>query len=106
MLKSRGMLPHGYKGLVVCDTRRAHAWKAALARRGFQVVLAETAASNDRGSWEVGVIAAQELAAKAFVSEVVQGKQRLSTPLSVAGVARILVAIVLVAALVSLLLMR
>src|SRR5262245_33631146 len=74
------MLPRGYRSLIVCDTRRAEAWRAGLLRAGFDVVLAETAPDNDKGAWEVGVAEAQALPAMAFVSDVVQGRGELPGP--------------------------
>jgi len=74
------MLPSGYKGLLVCDTRRAEEWREGLRRRGFDVVLAETPATSDKGGWEVGVAAADAPAARAFVHDVTQGRLSLSPP--------------------------
>jgi hypothetical protein len=74
------VLPEGYLGLVVCDTRRAQEWRAALRRRGFDVVLSETPASSDKGGWQVGVAAAEVLSARAFVREVTSGHVALTPP--------------------------
>jgi hypothetical protein len=72
------MPPAGYKGLVTCDTRRAEAWRAGLERAGFHPVLAE--ARGDKGDWEVAVPLDEERGARAFVTEVVQGKRTLPSP--------------------------
>lgn len=100
------MLPSGYRPVVVADTRRAAEWQAGLRRAGFDAVLAETPPDDDHGSWVVGVVAAQELQAKRFMTDVLQGRERLpAAPIlsptawrALAAVA-ILVAVLLVAAL-------
>jgi hypothetical protein len=97
------MLPRGYRSLVVCDTRRAEEWKAGLARAGFDVALAETAPDNVKGACEVGVIEEQELAAKAFVTDVVKGRAKLPRPptLSPTGFKALMAVAVLLAALAA-----
>jgi hypothetical protein len=100
---SAGMLPAGYKGLVVCDTRRAREWRDGLRRRGFDVVLAETPATSDKGSWEVGVAAADATAARAFVHDVTQGRVSLTLPWyrSPPGLAMLAIIVVAVAAAIA-----
>jgi len=72
------MLPTGYKSLLMCDTRRAEQWRAGLERAGFKVTVVE--ADSEKASCEVGVRASHEMAAKAFVTEVIQGRSKLPTP--------------------------
>jgi hypothetical protein len=72
------MLPKGYEGLVVADTRRALAWERGLERAGFDVVRVETAGADAaKGDWQIAVARADAPAAKAFVSEVVRGDRQL-----------------------------
>lgn len=96
------MLPSGHRPLVVADTRRAAEWEAGLRRAGFDVVLRETPPGDDRGGWVVGVVAAQEHEAKAFVSEVVRGRARLpAAPLLSPAAWRALAGIALLLAVVA-----
>lgn len=75
------MLPKGYEGLVVADTRRALAWERGLERAGFDVVRVETTGADAaKGDWQIAVTRADAPAAKAFVSEVVRGDRELPRP--------------------------
>jgi hypothetical protein len=93
------MLPDGYEGLLVSDARRAAQWRDGLRRAGFDALVVETARHGDKGECEVAVVAADALAAKAFVGEVIRGARKLPRPpaLSATGF-RALVAIGLVLA--------
>ena len=71
-------LPPGFTSLIVCDTRRAEEWRDALRREGFEATMVETAATETRGAWEVGVADRWAMKGRAFVSEVTQGKRRLT----------------------------
>ncbi|MBI4509075.1 MAG: hypothetical protein HY698_05540 [Deltaproteobacteria bacterium] len=72
------MLPTGYKSILICDTRRAQEWRAGLRQAGLELVMIETEGlTSEKGAWELAVPEAQELAAKAFVAKVIQGRLRL-----------------------------
>ena len=101
----RSRLPAGYVSLIVCDTRRAEEWRAALTRAGIEVAVVETAATNQLGGWEVGVASASALEARAFVKDVLDERRSLGGgrgarrgPLVLAGV---VVAIVIAAIVAS-----
>ena len=73
-----GVLPDGYVGLVVADTRRAIEWEAGLRAAGFEVVRVETrGADADRGDWRIAVAQNDKPAASNFVSRVLSGEQKL-----------------------------
>ena len=100
----RSRLPVGYVSLIVCDTRRAEEWRAALAREGIEAAVVETGATNQQGGWEVGVAAASATAARAFVKDVMDGRRSLGGgasawrgPLVLAGVVAALVIAAIVA---------
>jgi len=77
------VIPDGYVGVVVADTRRALQWEAGLRAAGFDAVRVETTGADaEKGTWRVTVPRKDELAAKALVSDVVSGRARLpSRPL-------------------------
>jgi hypothetical protein len=99
----RSRLPSGYRSLLVCDTHRAQAWCAALARRGVDACRVETAADQHKGSWEVGVAEADVAAARAFVADVTEGRASLRGPWLTP---RTIVALVVVVALIVMLAIR
>lgn len=72
------MLPSGYQGLVVADTRRALEWESGLRARGFDVVRVETTGADaDKGAWQIGVASGQKMEAQAFVTQVINGDAKL-----------------------------
>jgi len=72
------MLPEGYVGLVVADTRRALAWENGLRGKGFDVVRVESSGADaDKGAWQIGVDRGQAVEARAFVTDVLKGDARL-----------------------------
>jgi hypothetical protein len=93
-------LPAGYRGLVVCDAARAKRWRAGLASAGFTPVVVATSGDDaDKGDFQIGVPRAQEAAAAALVSAVLEGKRRL--PVSPFAVVKLVVTCALVVALVA-----
>lgn len=77
------MVPKGYVGLVVADTRRALQWEAGLRAAGFDVARVETTGPDaDKGDWRICVVEAQQQEARALVTDVVRGDATLpSRPL-------------------------
>lgn len=72
------MLPDGYTGLVVADTRRAREWELGLTDAGFEVVRVETSGDDaEKGSWQIGVVVRQEVDARNFVTQVIRGDAAL-----------------------------
>jgi hypothetical protein len=72
------MLPDGYVGLVVADTRRALEWEAGLEAAGFRVMRVETrGADADKGAWQIGVPRFERARAQTFVTEVINGDRKL-----------------------------
>jgi len=72
------MLPKEYVGLVIADTRRALAWEAGLRQAGFEVLRVETSGADlEKGDWQVGVKREQAVGARAFVTDVQQGRAKL-----------------------------
>ena len=102
------MVPRGYVGLVVCDTRRALQWERGLAAAGFEPLRVETTGdAADRGDWQLAVPDRHGLAARAYVSRVLQGEESLphapllsrSAWISATAIAVLLAAILAVTAL-------
>ncbi len=86
-------------GVVICDTRRARAWRAAFAKAGIAVTVAETIGDDaEHGACKVSVPRRDLPAANAMVTAVTRGELRL--PGSGVGW-RSAIAIALVAALVA-----
>ena len=72
------MLPKGYRGLIVCDTRRAAQWRKAFRAAGIEAVIVETEVDEaDGGAARVGVPERTLIDANAIVTAVNQGKQSL-----------------------------
>jgi hypothetical protein len=71
------VLPKGYRGVVVCGTRRAEQWRTAFKASGIEAVVVETDDDELGGACQVGVPARQLLQANAIVTEVTAGNRRL-----------------------------
>jgi hypothetical protein len=101
------VLPEGYTGLVLANGRRSRDWQLGLEAAGFEVVrVPATGKDSEKGSWQIGVVKADEARARAFVGEVIRGRVELpSAPsLSPMGV-RALMGVGLIIALLVLLLL-
>jgi hypothetical protein len=72
------MLPPGYRGVLICDTRRAEQWDRALTRLGIEVEAVETeGADAEKGAWQLGVREDQAERALALISAVAAGRAEL-----------------------------
>jgi hypothetical protein len=97
------VVPSGHTQLLLADGRRAVAWERGLARAGFTPVRLPTRGQDaERADFAIAVPALQARAARAFVSEVVNGRRRLPhvAPLSRSGLLALALAIGVVAAIV------
>ncbi|MBP6633508.1 MAG: hypothetical protein KBG28_17585 [Kofleriaceae bacterium] len=91
------MLPAGHLGVVACGTRRAQAWKDALAVEGITAVLIDN--DSDAAGGEAMIVAVPRLqvpAANALISAVTRGERDLAGRRGWLGA----VVVVLVAALI------
>lgn len=72
------MLPEGYTGLVLADSRRSAAWLNGLRDVGIDVVrIPATGKDSEKGSWQIAVVKKDEERARAFVSDVIRGHRQL-----------------------------
>jgi hypothetical protein len=93
------VLPRGYRGIIVCDTRRAAQWRKAFHAAGIDAVVVETEVDEAHGgAYKVGVPERKLIEANAIVTAVNQGKQSLP---GVAIAWQAIVAVVLVIAMLA-----
>jgi len=72
------MLPPGYQGVLITDTRRAQQWELALSKLNIDVEVVETeGADAEKGAWQVGVREDQAARALALISAVAAGRAEL-----------------------------
>jgi hypothetical protein len=77
-MTSASVIVPDYVGLIVCDTRRAQAWRAAFGKAGIVAVVAETIGDEaDAGACKVSVPRRDLPAANALVTAVTRGERRL-----------------------------
>jgi len=98
------VLPEGYTGLLVADTRRAIQWEAGLKTAGFESVRVETRGADvEKGDWQIGVPERKAAKARLFVSSVLAGEEKLPSPplLSRSGVTALLLIGAVFAAMVA-----
>ncbi len=72
------MLPPGYIGLLIADTRRAQQWERGLRAAGCAVARVETRGDDvDKGTWQIAVRRSDATKARALVQSVLSGESRL-----------------------------
>jgi hypothetical protein len=102
--------PRGTCSLVVCDTRRAEEWRAGLTRAGFHPEVIETQGqASEHGAWAVVVPEDEAVGARAMVTAVTRGDQRLPASIPLPASARwalVLVAVLVLGVLLGFLLSR
>ena len=71
-------LPEGYRRILLADTQRALQWIAGLKGQGIAAQRLEAVGEDsEKASWMIVVPRADELAAKAYVSAVLNEQERL-----------------------------
>ena len=91
-----------YVGLIVCDTRRARAWRAAFAKAGIDAIVQETIGEEaETGAVKVSVPRRHLVAANELVTRVTRGEVTLPGPgFSLSSAITIVVIVALIVALV------